>query len=49
MVYNRRLDTLMEGTDWMKPRSAIRKRGLGRTGLEVTEIGLGAMDTPQAP
>ena len=39
----------MEGTDWMKPRSAIRKRGLGRTGLEVTEIGLGAMDTPQAP
>ena len=25
----------------------IRKRKLGRTGLQVTEIGLGAMDTPQ--
>ena len=28
---------------------ALRTRRLGRTGLEVTELGLGAMDTPQAP
>ena len=31
----------------MKPRPEIGKRRLGRTGLEVTELGLGAMDTPQ--
>lgn len=27
----------------------LRKRRLGRTGLMVTELGLGAMDTPQSP
>ena len=29
--------------------SGIRERRLGKTGLMVTELGLGAMDTPQAP
>ena len=29
--------------------SGIRERRLGKTGLIVTELGLGAMDTPQAP
>jgi aryl-alcohol dehydrogenase-like predicted oxidoreductase len=33
----------------MEPRTEIRKRRLGRTDLEVTERGLGAMDTPQVP
>ena len=28
---------------------AIKKRRLGKTGLMVTELGLGAMDTPQVP
>jgi len=29
--------------------SALKKRRLGRTGLMVTEVGLGAMDTPESP
>ena len=29
--------------------SALKQRRLGRTGLTVTELGLGAMDTPQSP
>ena len=29
--------------------SALKRRRLGRTGLEVTELGLGAMDTPGSP
>ena len=29
--------------------SELKKRRLGRTGLIVTELGLGAMDTPQSP
>ena len=33
----------------MTVREKIKRRRLGRTGLHVTELGLGAMDTPQAP
>lgn len=29
--------------------AAIRRRRLGRTGIEVAELGLGAMDTPHSP
>jgi aryl-alcohol dehydrogenase-like predicted oxidoreductase len=49
VVYYWLLDRLARKERWMKPRSEIGKRRLGRTGLEVTELGLGAMDTPQVP
>jgi aryl-alcohol dehydrogenase-like predicted oxidoreductase len=38
---------------WWPPlggrKMGLRKRWLGRTGLMVSEVGLGAMDTPQSP
>ena len=30
-------------------KNQIQKRRLGRTNLQVTELGFGAMDTPQVP